>query len=131
MLLALVVASLVLWRRSPPPAAPRPAITRQAGPYTLAIFLTPNPPLTSQMTHLSIQVRETKTSQPVTDVGIELQGLMTSMQMGMGPFFAASQANGTYQVDLPLYMGGLWQFTVTITSYHAPTVSTLLTLTSH
>ena len=130
LLLALVLGGLFVWRHTQVPA-PRPALTTQAGPYTLAFFITPNPPLTNQVTHLAIHVTETTTGQPVKDVGIELQGLMTSMDMGMGPFFATSQQNGTYLVDVPLYMGGLWQFTITITSYSAPTVSTLLKLTSH
>ncbi len=128
-LLALALGSLLVNRNTPAPA-PKPALTTQAGPYTLAIFIAPNPPLASQITHLTIQVTETATGQPVNDVGIELQGLMTGMDMQMGPFFATPQTNGTYLVDVHLFMGGLWRFTVTITSFHAPTVSTLLELTS-
>lgn len=129
-LLALAVGSLLIRRNAPAPA-PRPALSVQAGPYTLAIFISPDPPLTGQMTHLTIHVTETATGQPVNNVGIELQGLMTSMDMEMGPFFGAPQPNGTYLVDVHLFMGGLWRFIVTITSYNAPTVSTLFELNSH
>ena len=130
LLLALAIGSLFVKRNTPTPV-PRPALTAQAGPYTLAIFITPNPPLASRITHLTIHVTETATDHPVNDLGIELRGLMTSMDMEMGPFFATPQANGTYLVDVHLFMGGLWQFMVKITSPSAPTVSTLIELNSH
>lgn len=130
LLLALAIGSLFVTRNAPA-SVPRPALTAQAGPYTLAIFIAPNPPLASQITHLTIHVTEMKTGHPVNDLGIELRGLMTSMDMEMGPFFATPQPNGTYLVDVHLFMEGLWQFMVTITSFSAPTVSTQIELNSH
>jgi hypothetical protein len=130
-LLLVLVIGTVLTRRNTPAQALAPDLTTQAGPYTLAVFINPNPPLTSQITHLTLHVTDTTTGQSVNDAGVELRGFMASMDMTMGPFYATPQQDGTYLVDVHLFMGGQWQFMVTITDSGAPPASTLLKLNSN
>lgn len=129
LLLVLVIGTL-LARRSTSAQALAPTLTTQAGPYTLGVFINPNPPLASQMTHLTFHVTETATGQSVDGAGVELRGFMVSMDMLMGPFYATPQQGGTYLVDVHLFMGGQWQFTVTITNPGTPPASTVLNLNS-
>lgn len=110
--------------------SPAPTVTTQAGPYTLAVSVSPDPPPINQAAHLVLRVTDTITGQLVTDAGVEIRGVMQSMDMLMGPIYADSQADGTYLADVKFSMTGSWLLSVTITRSNASPASTQFRLTS-
>lgn len=88
--------------------------TAQAGPYHVTLQVTPNPPLTSQSTTLSIQVLVNASQQPVANAHVTLASNMQTMDMGLDPVEAQSQGNGMYRATVQFAMSGPWQVEVLI-----------------
>ena len=88
--------------------------TTQAGPYHVTLQVNPNPPLTTQMTTLSIQVLLNASQQPVTNAHVKLVSNMETMDMGIDQVEAQSQGNGIYLASVQFLMSGPWRVQVVI-----------------
>ncbi len=88
--------------------------TAQAGPYHVTLQVNPNPPLTTQMATLSIQVLLNASQQPVTNAYVTLVSNMETMDMGIDQVEAQSQGNGMYLASVQFSMSGSWRVQVII-----------------
>jgi YtkA-like protein len=88
--------------------------TAQAGPYHVTLQVNPNPPLTTQMATLSIQVLLNASQQPVTNAHVTLVSNMETMDMGIDQVEAQSQGNGMYLASVQFSMSGSWRVQVLI-----------------
>lgn len=112
-------------------SSPAPsALTSQAGPYTVALSITPNPPAENKPAHLVLRVTDTATGQPVSNAEVQVQGLMETMEMLTRALEADPQGNGVYVTDANLSMFGPWRLQVIITPPNAPSASTQFQVTT-
>jgi YtkA-like protein len=88
--------------------------TTQAGPYHVTFQINPNPPLTTQMASLSIQILLIASQQPVTNAHVTLVSNMETMDMGIDQVEAQSQGNGMYLANVQFSMSGPWRVQVII-----------------
>src|SRR5947209_1799889 len=95
-LFVFTIATVLANRSAPVVKSAAPTSTEQAGPYTIALSIAPTPPQAIQFAHLTLRLTETSTQQTITDAGVQIRGLMESMDMAMGPFFANAQNDGVY-----------------------------------
>lgn len=131
LLLVLIAGTtLALAHRNAPASSSPLTQTAQAGPYTLAWSLSPNPPPAFQFAHLIMRVTDTSTGQPVTDAGVQFRGVMERMEMSMGPLYANPQSDGSYTIDIRFSMNGFWQVQVTVTRPNAAPASAQIEITS-
>ena len=89
---------------------------KQAGPYSVTLQVTPNPPPITQPATLSLRVLLSSSQQPATNMRITLQSNMEAMDMGINQVEARPQGNGLYLASVQFPMSGLWQIQVIITS---------------
>jgi len=89
--------------------------TVQVGPYQITLLVSPNPPNTTDLANLTIQIVKPATEQLVTNATVLLDNSMETMDMGTGHAQAKLQNNGTYLAQLPFTMSGPWQVSVLIT----------------
>ncbi|HEU5383181.1 MAG TPA: FixH family protein [Ktedonobacteraceae bacterium] len=118
-----LAVNAVLAKRTASGQPATPTMTGQAGPYTVALYITPNPPSTLQFARLTLRVTDTASGQPVTDAGVQIQGVMESMGMGLGPVYANPQQDGSYAAQVKLSMQGFWQVQVIVTRLNTPPAS--------
>ena len=107
-----------------------PVQEKQAGPYSVTLQITPNPPPITQPATLSLQVRLSSSQQPATNLRIALQSNMETMDMGIDSEQAHPQGNGLYLASIQFPMSGLWQVQVTIISSASPLQGTQLATTT-
>ncbi len=107
-----------------------PVQLKQAGPYSVTLQVSPNPPPTTGPTTLSLQVLLTSSQQPTSNLHITLQSTMQAMDMGIDQIQAHSQGNGLYLASVQFPMSGLWQVQVLITSPGTPSASTTFEITA-
>jgi len=135
--IALGVAFLVLvtWlgtiaTRDVPHNPTAPVQTKQVGPYSVTLQVTPNPPPTTGPATLSLQVLLSSSQQPATGLRITLQSNMEEMDMGIDQLQARPQGNGLYLASVQFPMSGLWQVQVIIISPRIPSTSTTFEITA-
>ena len=88
--------------------------TAQAGLYHVTFQVSPNPPVTSHPTTLSIQVVLSASQQPITNAHLTLISNMQTMDMELDQVDAQSQGNGIYLASVQFSMSGPWQVQVVI-----------------
>ena len=114
LILATWLGTIVTNNVSHSPTAP--VQVKQAGPYSVTLQVTPNPPPITQPATLSLRVLLSNSQQPTTNVLITLQSNMEAMDMGINQVEARPQGNGLYLANVQFPMSGLWQVQVIITS---------------
>jgi len=107
-----------------------PVQVKQAGPYSITLQVTPNPPPTTGPAALSLQVLLSSSQQPASNLHITLQSNMQEMDMGIDQVQARPQGNGLYLVSVQFPMSGLWQVQMLITSPGTPSASTTFEITA-
>jgi hypothetical protein len=107
-----------------------PIQVKQAGPYSITLQVSPNPPPTTGPATLSLQVLLTSSQQPASNLRIILQGSMQEMDMGIDQVQARPQGDGLYLASIQFPMSGLWQVQVLIASPGTPSASTTFEITT-
>lgn len=107
-----------------------PIQVKQAGPYSITLQVSPNPPPTTGPATLSLQVLLTSSQQPASNLRITLQSNMQEMDMGIDQVQAHLQGNGLYLASIQFPMSGLWLVQVLITSPGTPSASTTFEITA-
>lgn len=129
-LFVFTVGTVVANRPSPTVNSPAPALSAQAGPYTIALSIAPTSPQAIQTTHLTFRLTDNSTKQTITDAGVEIRGMMESMDMAMGPLYANPQNDGAYAADIKFSMPGVWRLQVSVTRPNASAVATQFEVTA-
>ena len=88
--------------------------TAQAGPYHVAFQVSPNPPVASHPTTLSIHVVLSASQQPINNAHVTLISNMQTMGMELDQVDTQSQGNGIYLASVQFSMSGPWQVQVII-----------------
>jgi hypothetical protein len=88
--------------------------TAQAGPYHVTLQVSPNPPVTSHPTTLSIQVVLSASKQPINNAHVTLISNMQTMDMQLDQVDTQIQGNGIYLASVQFSMSGPWQVQVVI-----------------
>ena len=107
-----------------------PVQLKQAGPYSITLQVSPNPPPTTGSATLSLQVLLTSSQQPASNLHITLQSTMQEMDMGINQVQAHPQGTGLYLAAIQFPMSGLWQVQVTISSLGTPSATTTFEITA-
>ena len=107
-----------------------PVQMKQAGPYSITLQVTPNPPPTTGSATLSLQVLLNSSQQPVSNLRITLQSNMEAMDMGIDQVQARPQGNGLYLASVQFPMSGSWQVQVIITSPGTSPANTTFDITA-
>jgi YtkA-like len=107
-----------------------PVQMKQAGPYSVTLQVSPNPPPTTGAATLSLQVLLSHSQQPASNLRITLQSNMQEMDMGIDQVQARSEGNGLYLATIQFPMSGLWQVQVIITSPGTPPANTTFEITA-
>lgn len=107
-----------------------PVQMKQAGPYSVTLQVTPNPPPTTGPATLSLQVLLSSSQQPASNLRITLQSSMAAMDMGIDQVQARSQGNGLYLATVQFPMSGLWQIQVILSSPGIPPATTIFQITA-
>jgi len=104
--------------------------TAQAGPYTVTLSVTPNPPTSNQPATFSLGIRQSASHQPVKGAHVVLDGTMEDMGLDTSSIVAKAQGSGMYVAHVPFSMGGSWQMQVAISLPGQPTVNAIFAVTT-
>jgi len=102
--------------------------TTQVGIYTVTLRVAPNPPSIEQPATLSIQIQQTTSHQPVSNLQVSVNGAMGEMDMSTPSMPARGQGAGTYIARVPLSMSGSWQIQVLISTPGQPVWNAVFTV---
>lgn len=113
------------------PTMPTPVTqTTEAGPYTVILRVSPNPPSTNQPATFTVTVQQKSSHQPVNGARVAVDGTMADMDMDTSAITATPQGAGVYAARVPFSMNGSWQIQVTISLPAQPAMNAIFTVTA-
>lgn len=102
----------------------------QAGPYTVSLRVSPNPPTSDQPATFSIGIQLRASQQPVNGARVVLDGTMEDMGLDTSTITATAQGAGMYVARVPFSIGGSWQMQVAISLPGQPTAHAVFAVTT-
>jgi hypothetical protein len=103
--------------------APIQVVTSDSGTMRVEVWSAPDPP-THGATKLKLVVHDAATSAPITGLTITVQAWMPAMGHGApGTPIITDEGDGSYLVDVSLFMAGTWQLRTRIAGPMADTAS--------
>lgn len=113
------------------PAMKTPQVqTAQAGPYTVTLSVSPNPPSTTQAATFFVQVQQSASRQPVSSARVTLEGSQEDMGLSTSTIEAKAQGTGKYMAHVAFSMSGSWQVQVSIQMPGQPTFNAVFMVTA-
>ena len=108
------------------PSHPTPQVqTTQVGNYTVTLRVDPNPPSTEQPATFSIQIQQTDSHQPASNLHVAIDGYMEMDMSTTTSAQARAQGAGTYVAHVSLGMSGSWEIQVHISISGQPALDAI------